>query len=66
MPADPELLTSLTNRVDEETLRSFLAERIAAFKVPVKILFSPDMLPRNPNGKIIKNELKPLFADYAR
>jgi long-chain acyl-CoA synthetase len=53
-------------QADEETLRSFLAERIAAFKVPVKILFSPEMLPRNPNGKIMKNELKPLFVHYAR
>jgi long-chain acyl-CoA synthetase len=48
--------------VDEAALRAFVAERIAAFKVPVKILFSPDMLPRNPNGKILKKELKPLFT----
>jgi long-chain acyl-CoA synthetase len=46
----------------EEELRGFVAERIAAFKVPVKIVFSTDMLPRNANGKVLKNELKPLFA----
>jgi long-chain acyl-CoA synthetase len=46
----------------ETELRAFAAERIAAFKVPVKILFAPEMLPRNPNGKIMKSELKPLFA----
>jgi long-chain acyl-CoA synthetase len=47
----------------EDELRGFVAERLAAFKVPVKILFSADMLPRNPNGKILKNELKRLFAE---
>jgi acyl-coenzyme A synthetase/AMP-(fatty) acid ligase len=30
--------------------------------VPVKILFSSEMLPRNPTGKILKSELKRLFA----
>jgi long-chain acyl-CoA synthetase len=47
---------------DEKSLRAFVAERIAAFKVPVRILFSPEMLPRNPNGKILKSELKPMFV----
>jgi long-chain acyl-CoA synthetase len=50
----------------EEELRAFVAERIAAFKVPVRILFSADMLPRNPNGKIMKSELKRLFVPEAR
>jgi long-chain acyl-CoA synthetase len=49
-------------RASEDELRAFVAERIAAFKVPVKILFSPDMLPRNASGKILKNELKRLFV----
>jgi long-chain acyl-CoA synthetase len=46
----------------EAELRAFVAERLAAFKVPVKIVFSPDMLPRNPTGKLMKGELKKLFA----
>ena len=50
---------------DDEDLRAFVAERLAAFKVPVKILFSAGMLPRNPNGKILKNELKRLFVEHA-
>jgi len=50
-------------RASEDELRAFVAERIAAFKVPVKILFSADMLPRNPNGKILKNDLKRLFVE---
>ena len=37
-------------------------ERLAAFKVPVKVVFSPDPLPRNPTGKLMKGELKRLFA----
>ena len=49
----------------EDELRGFVAERLAAFKVPVKILFSPGMLPRNVNGKILKNELKRLFLEHA-
>ena len=48
-------------RASEDELRAFAAERIAAFKVPVRILFAADMLPRNPNGKILKSELKRLF-----
>jgi long-chain acyl-CoA synthetase len=45
----------------EKELRAFVAERLAAFKVPVKILFLRETLPRNANGKILKNELKKLF-----
>jgi long-chain acyl-CoA synthetase len=52
-------------QASEDELRAFVAERLAAFKVPVKVLFSPDMLPRNPNGKVLKNELKRLFVAHA-
>jgi long-chain acyl-CoA synthetase len=45
----------------EPELRAFVADRLAAFKVPVRVLFSHETLPRNPNGKIMKNELKKLF-----
>ena len=46
----------------EADLRAFVAERLAAFKVPVKVIFWPETLPRNANGKIIKAELRKLFA----
>jgi long-chain acyl-CoA synthetase len=49
--------------VGEAELRAFVAERLAAFKVPVKIVFSPNMLPRNPTGKLMKGELKRLFVE---
>ncbi|HEY1613327.1 MAG TPA: class I adenylate-forming enzyme family protein [Rhizomicrobium sp.] len=45
----------------EDELRSFVASRLAAFKVPVCIVFWPETLPRNPNGKILKTELKTMF-----
>jgi long-chain acyl-CoA synthetase len=46
----------------EQELRAFVAERIAAFKVPTKVVFWPETLPRNANGKILKNELKKVFV----
>jgi len=49
----------------EEELRHHVAQRLAAFKVPVKILFLTEPLPRNANGKIIKPELKRLFPENA-
>jgi long-chain acyl-CoA synthetase len=47
----------------EDELRAHVAERLAAFKVPVEIRFWHETLPRNPNGKILKNELKKLFLE---
>jgi long-chain acyl-CoA synthetase len=46
----------------ESELRAFVRARLAAFKVPVKVVFWPEMLPRNANGKIVKTELKKVFA----
>jgi acyl-CoA synthetase (AMP-forming)/AMP-acid ligase II len=45
----------------EEELRFYVSERLAKFKVPVKIIFIQDTLPRNANGKILKRDLKALF-----
>ena len=49
----------------EAELRAHVAERLAAFKVPVSVKFWHETLPRNPNGKILKSELKKLFEDRA-
>jgi long-chain acyl-CoA synthetase len=49
----------------EAGLRAHVAERLAAFKVPVTVKFWAETLPRNANGKILKNELKKLFEDQA-
>jgi long-chain acyl-CoA synthetase len=47
----------------EEELRAFVADRLAAFKVPVRVIFWHETLPRNANGKIMKNELKKVFIE---
>ncbi|HEX2590484.1 MAG TPA: class I adenylate-forming enzyme family protein [Rhizomicrobium sp.] len=49
-------------KATEEELRQFVAGKLAAFKVPVKVVFWPETLPRNANGKILKTELKKIFA----
>jgi long-chain acyl-CoA synthetase len=49
----------------EQELRDLVRSRLAAFKVPVKVAFWPEMLPRNANGKILKTELKKVFAAEA-
>ncbi len=48
---------------DEAALKAHVAGRLAAFKVPVRVVIQPDLLPRNANGKILKGELKKLFTE---
>lgn len=45
----------------EAELQAWVAERLARFKVPVRIVFVEDTLPRNANGKILKKDLGALF-----
>ncbi len=45
----------------EAELKAWVSARLAMFKTPVRILFLPEPLPRNANGKIMKKELKALF-----
>ncbi len=49
-------------QASEDDIRHHVAQRLAAFKVPVKVAFWPESLPRNPAGKILKTELKKAFA----
>jgi long-chain acyl-CoA synthetase len=44
--------------VTEDELREHVGARLAAFKVPVRIWFFDEPLPRNPAGKILKRDLK--------
>ncbi|HZY14461.1 MAG TPA: class I adenylate-forming enzyme family protein [Beijerinckiaceae bacterium] len=46
----------------EDEIRAFVAEHLAAFKVPTRVVFWPEVLPRNINGKIMKNELRKVFT----
>ncbi len=48
--------------VSEEELKAHVRANLAPFKVPVKILFLHEPLPRNANGKILKPELRKLFG----
>ncbi|PCG10970.1 AMP-binding protein [Sphingomonas ginsenosidimutans] len=50
-------------QASEAELQDWVRARLAAFKVPVAIRFTADMLPRNANGKILKRDLKSLFED---
>jgi len=47
----------------EAELQAWVRERLANFKVPVRVLFLGENLPRNANGKILKKDLKGLFDD---
>ena len=49
----------------EAELQDWVRQHLAAFKTPVRILFTRETLPRNANGKIIKSELKPMFDTEA-
>jgi long-chain acyl-CoA synthetase len=51
--------------VSEAELKAHVAQRLAAFKTPVAVRFWPEPLPRNANGKILKTELRRLFAPDA-
>jgi long-chain acyl-CoA synthetase len=42
----------------EDELRAFLAERMAKHKIPAKVWFLDEQLPRNANGKFVKRELR--------
>ncbi len=50
-------------KATDEELRHHVAQRLAAFKVPVEVIFWPETLPRNANGKIVKTELKKRLAN---
>jgi acyl-CoA synthetase (AMP-forming)/AMP-acid ligase II len=49
-------------KATEEELKAWVRDRLAIFKTPVRIVFLDHPLPRNANGKILKKDLKALFA----
>lgn len=44
--------------LDEQTIQAHAAAHLAKFKVPSYVFFSPEPLPKNPAGKVLKKELK--------
>ena len=55
-----QLKPDTTATADE--LKRFVSAKLAAFKVPVEIIIQNEPLPRNANGKILKNELRARFT----
>jgi fatty-acyl-CoA synthase len=51
------VVARMGERIDGEQLKQFLRERIAGPKIPREYAFI-DALPRNPTGKVLKNELR--------
>ena len=49
--------------LDAEGLRTFVGERLAAFKVPSLVRFHDTQLPRNASGKILKRDLRDALAE---
>jgi long-chain acyl-CoA synthetase len=47
--------------LDDDGLRAFLDGRLAKFKIPERIWFMDDGLPRNANGKFVKRELRDML-----
>ena len=52
--------------VTEGELQAYVAERLARFKVPVRIDLRLEPLPRNANGKILKRELREAMTGSVR
>jgi len=50
-------------RLGAEGLRAHLTTRLAAFKVPTRLSFVTEPLPRNASGKILKTSLRQQAAD---
>jgi long-chain acyl-CoA synthetase len=48
--------------LSEQALQAFAAQRLAAFKVPVKVHVSHQALPRNEGGKLVKSALRKVFG----
>jgi long-chain acyl-CoA synthetase len=49
--------------LDAEVLRSYLAEHLAAFKIPAQVWFRDEQLPRIASGKIFKRHLKAQYTE---
>lgn len=49
----------------DEELRSYVKDRLAAFKIPTTIVLGDQPLPRNAAGKVLKRELRRLHVESA-
>ncbi|MBI2059797.1 MAG: acyl--CoA ligase [Nitrospirae bacterium] len=51
--------------VSEDELRSHLKDRLAAYKLPKRVVFVSE-LPRNPMGKVLKKELRQRYQGFEK
>jgi long-chain acyl-CoA synthetase len=54
------------SKVTAEELARHVRERIASFKVPTHIWFRSEPLPRNPQGKVLKRDLRDALVGPGR
>jgi len=47
--------------VADATLRAWCAERLSDYKVPETMAITPEPLPRNANGKVLKRQLREML-----
>jgi long-chain acyl-CoA synthetase len=52
--------------VNADELSHFVRERMAAFNVPTHVWFRSDPLPRNPQGKVLKRQLRDMLVGSTR
>ena len=55
-----------SKRLDEDELNSFLADRLAKFKIPAFVVFEDNPLPRVGSGKFSKTKLREMFVNYEK
>lgn len=52
-----------TEQTDKEAIQSWVKQHLAGFKVPSHVFISKEPLPRNPSGKVLKQQLKATYID---
>ena len=51
--------------IEAEEIMRHVATHLARFEVPTKIFFRADPLPRNPQGKVLKRDLRNSLVEQA-